>query len=128
MNKFAIALSLAGALMLHSAAQAGAQSTVNVSVTSYSAIGSLHTARTSADSNQSIGCAVYGTTQSSSITYVACSATDSAGNSFYCGQYSPPAQMVQAVLAINESSVLIINSDSSYHCSYIYAYEGSSYL
>ena len=126
MDKLGIALSLAGILGI-SAAEAGQVNSIPITASQYGAVGSLKSARVSADSKQYIGCAMYGAL-ASSPTYVSCSASDAAGHYFYCSTYNPAPQLVQAVLAINPASTLILNADSSYHCTYIYSSNNSGNL
>src|SRR5262245_27526291 len=104
MKKFAAAAVVGAGLVLQATAFAGAVFPGPVTVSSRSAYGSLSTARNSANTKEFIGCAVYGTTQSSYTTYVACSASDAAGNTFYCSTYGPAPQLVQAALAVSASS------------------------
>jgi hypothetical protein len=122
MKKLAIAMSLAAGLVLQPIAFAGTASVYGVTVSQYGANGPVKAARNSANNQEFIGCAVYGTipAQSSYTTYVACSARDASGKSFYCATYGAAYQLVQAALAVSESSSIIINADSSYHCTYIY--------
>lgn len=120
MNKFAVTISLVAGLALQAAAIAGTSSVYPISVSQYGANGQVKSARQSNNNQEFIGCAVYGTTQSSYTTYVACSARDASGRSFYCSKYGAAPQLVQAALAISESSSIIINSDASYNCTYIY--------
>src|SRR6516162_3526481 len=91
------------------------------------AYGGVHSARTSSDSNQFIGCAAYGAVNSSS-TYVACSARDSAGHSLYCATYNPSFYVWQAAMSVNQASIIIFNVDSSYNCTYIYVSNSSTNL
>jgi hypothetical protein len=125
MNKFAIAISLTAGLSLQPVAFAGTSSVYGITVGQYAAYGPVKAARNSNNDQEFIGCAVYGTTQSTYTTYVACSARDAAGNAFYCAKYGASYQLVQAALAISESSSIIINSDSSYECTYIYVNNNS---
>ena len=118
MNKLAIGLSLAAALAIQSA-NAGLHYNTPIVVGSGGAYGSVHTARTSSDNKQFIGCAAYGAVNSSS-TYVSCSASDSAGHSLYCATYNPSYYVWQAAMAVNGSSDIIFNVDSHYNCTYIY--------
>jgi hypothetical protein len=129
MNKLGLMVSLAAAVFtLQPVAHAGAVANYGVSVSTYGAYGNLHDARNSGDNKQFIGCAVYGTTQSVYTTYVACSAGDAAGHTFYCATYGASYVLVQAALAVSQSSAVIINSDSQYHCTYIYVSNNSTNL
>jgi len=127
MKKFAAAAVIGAGLVLQAPAFAGAVFSAPVTVNSRSAYGSLKTARNSANTKEYIGCAVYGTTLNSYTTYVACSASDAAGNTFYCATYGPAAQLVQAALAVSESSFAIVQSDASANCTYIYVQNNSGY-
>lgn len=126
MNKFAIAVSLAAGLALQSTASySGTRYSDPITVSTHVAYGSVHAARYSANNNEFIGCAVYGATSSTQTTYVACSARNAAGATFYCSKYNPAYQLVQAALAVSESSTVIMNSDASYNCTYIYVNNSS---
>ena len=126
MNKLAIGLSLAAALAVQ-AANAGLHYSTPIYVGTGGAYGAVHSARTSLDHNQFIGCAAYGAVNSAS-TYVACSAQDSAGHSLYCATYNPSFYVWQAAMAVNDASTIIFNVDSSYHCTYIYVSNSSTNL
>ena len=126
MNKLAIGLSLAAALAVQSA-NAGYHYSAPIIVGTGGAYGSVHTARTSSDNNQFIGCAAYGAVNSAS-TYVACSARDSAGHSLYCATYNPSFYVWQAAMSVNQASNIIFNVDSSYNCTYIYVSNSSTNL
>jgi len=117
-NKLAIGLSLAAALAVQSA-NAGLHYPVPIVVSNPVAYGSVHSARHSGDNKQFIGCAAFGSVYSTS-TYVACSAQDSSGHSLYCATYNPSYYVWQAAMHVNDSSEIIFNVDSSYHCTYIY--------
>ena len=127
MKKLAAAAVFGAGLVLQATAIAGAVFSVPVTVSSRVAYGSLKTARDSANNREFIGCQVYGTTQSAATTYVACSASDAAGNTLYCATYGAAPQLVQAALAISATSYVIINSDASSNCTYIYVSNNSGY-
>jgi hypothetical protein len=122
MNKLAMVGLLAAGLALQAtASHAGTNYADNIVVSGqYAAYGALRAARNSADNNQFIGCAVFGNTTSSTTTYVACSARDANGNSFYCSKYNPSYVLVQAAMAISASSSLIVQGDGAGTCTYIY--------
>jgi len=126
MNKLAIGLASVAALAVQ-AANAGYHYSTPITVGTGGAYGGVHSARTSGDSNQFIGCAAYGAVNSSS-TYVACSARDSAGHSLYCATYNPSFYVWQAAMSVNQASIIIFNVDSSYNCTYIYVSNSSTNL
>jgi hypothetical protein len=128
MKKLLAGVVLAGTLALQSVAFAGASFPVPVTIGTNIAYGALKTARTSANASEHIGCAVYGTTYAGNApTYVSCSAASASGQYFSCSTYGPAAQMVQAALAISAGSYVIIQSDASYNCVYIYVNNNSGY-
>ena len=130
MKKFAAAAVVGAGLVLQATAFAGAVfQPVPVTVSSRVAYGSLKTARESANNKEFIGCSVYGATpaQAAQTTYVACSASDAAGNTLYCATYGAAPQLVQAALAISAKSFVIINSDASSNCTYIFVTNNSGY-
>jgi hypothetical protein len=126
MNKFAIAASLAAAIILPSApSYSGTRYADPITVSQYVAYGAVRAARFSANTNEFIGCAVMGNTTSSTPTYVACSARNAAGRSFYCTKYNPSYVLIQAAMAVSEASTIIVNADSNYNCTYIYVNNSS---
>ena len=126
MKKFTVAVSLAAGLLLQSTVTySGTRFSDPIVVSTNVAYGGLRAARQSSNTNEYIGCAVYGTTQSSYTTYVACSARNAAGKTFACSKYSPSYVLVQAALAVSGSSSVIINSDSAGNCTYIYGNNSS---
>jgi hypothetical protein len=128
MNKLAtIGLSIAAALAVQSA-NAGLHYSGSITASSGGAYGQVRAARHSDDDKQFIGCAAYGTTQSSSTTYVACSASDASGNAVYCATYNPSYYVWQAAMNVNEASSIIFNVDASYNCTYIYVSNNSTNL
>jgi hypothetical protein len=128
MNKLAIiGLSVAAALAVQSA-NAGLHYSGSITASRYGAYGQVRAARQSGDDNQFIGCAAYGTTNSSATTYVACSASDAAGNTSYCATYGPSFYVWQAAMAVNEASSIIFNVDANYNCTYIYVSNNSTNL
>jgi len=127
MNKFAAAVALVAGLAFQTS-YAGLTSTYPVSVSQYGANGPVKGARNSNNNKEFIGCAVMGNTYASSTTYVACSAQDAAGKAFYCSKYNPAYQLIQAALAVSESSSMIINSDGAGTCTYIYVANYSLFL
>jgi hypothetical protein len=128
MNKFATAVVLTAGLAMQATALAGTASVYPVSVSQYGANGAVKSARQSANGNEFIGCAVFGNTSSTATTYVACSARDASGRTFYCSKYNAAYQLVQAALAVSESSSIIINANASYECTYIYVMNHSTNL
>jgi hypothetical protein len=126
MNKLAIGLAF-GAALAAQAANAGLHYSTPVVVGTSVAYGGVHSARTSADSKQFIGCAAYGAVYSSS-TYVACSASNSAGKTLYCATYNPSFYVWQAAMSVNQASAIIFNVDSHGNCTYIYVGNSSTNL
>jgi len=82
--------------------------------------GSIGAARNSADTVQYIGCLVYGTASGKSVY---CSARNANGNVAACT--SNVAQLIEAVAAMNENSILDIGYGGGV-CSHIYV-QGSSF-
>lgn len=129
MKKFASALLLAVGIGATSIAGAGAYFTVPVYVGSNIAYGSVKAARYSANTRENIGCNVYGATnQGGATTYVSCVATSANGASWSCSTYAPAPQLVQAALAISDSSYVIAQSDANYNCTYIFVGNNSGYI
>jgi hypothetical protein len=127
MNKLTIGLSVAAALAMQSANAGYHFSTAVVSNPGSGAYGAVHSARTSSDSKQFIGCAAYGSTSTSS-TYVACSASDSSGRGTYCATYNPSYYMWQSAMGVNDASFIIFDVDSKGNCTYIYHNNSSTNL
>ena len=86
---------------------AGTVSLPQVSVTPYSASGSMVGARYSADNQQYIGCQFWNI----SGPYVTCGARDSTGKTFFC--YSTEPRHAAAVKAITDSSRISVGSTTS---------------
>lgn len=129
MKKFAAALLLAVGIGASSIAGAGASFSYPVYVGTNIAYGSVRAARYSGNTRENIGCNVYGATnQGTATTYVSCVATNANGTGWGCSTYSPSPQLVQAALAVSDSSYVIAQSDSNYNCTYIYVSNNSGYL
>jgi len=99
-----------------------------VTVGSGYAYGSLHSARTSSDSKQFIGCSVFGIVGTPTTSYVACSATNAAGAVFNCATSNPSTALFQSALAVNAATYVFMESNSSGNCVYIYVQNASSNL
>ena len=129
MKKLVVAIAATAGIALQSVAFAGAVFSVPVTVGTNIAYGSLKYVRYSGNTRESFSCGLYGATnQGSATTYVSCSAVDAAGRSFGCSTYSPSPQLVQAALAISDSSYVIAQSDANYNCTYIYVNNSSGYM
>jgi len=126
MNKLAIGFSLAVALTVQSA-NAGLHYSTAVVAGAGGAYGAVHSARVSSDSKQFIGCAAYGAVNTNS-TYVACSASDSAGHAVYCATYNPSYYVWQSAMGVNDASFIIFNVDTQGNCTYIYHNNSSTNL
>ena len=126
MNKVALGLSLAAILAVQSA-NAGLHYSSSITVSGTVAYGQVRAARFSGDSKQFIGCAAYGAVSTYS-TYVACSASDSAGHVLYCSTYNPNFYVWQAAQSVNEASTIIINADTHGNCTYVYVSNSSTNL
>lgn len=124
MNKVAIGLFLAATALAVESANAGLTYSDPVTVATGAAFGAVRSATNSADNNQFIGCAAYGSTNTAS-TYVACSAADASGNSLYCATYNPSFYVWQAAMSISDSSEIIFDVDSNGNCTYIYVRNSS---
>jgi hypothetical protein len=91
-------------------------SEVVIDAAARSAKGTMGTVRSSADSVQSIGCAVRASTGGSTAT-VNCYATDSAGHDVQCNVTAP--NFVQAASAITSDSTLWFKWDAAGTCTYL---------
>jgi hypothetical protein len=92
------------------------------------AYGAVQTARYSANTKEYIGCAVMGNITSPQTTYVYCGASDANGKSFGCSTYNPSYVLLQAALAVSQTSNIIFQGNASGQCTYIYAANFSSNL
>jgi len=128
MKKLAMVAVVSAGLVVQATSFAGAVFSAPVVVGTRIAYGSVKAARNSANTKEFIGCAAYGATQVAQTTYVACSASDAAGNTFYCATYGAAPQLVQAALSVSGSSSIIVNSDASNNCTYIYVANNSGFL
>ena len=91
-------------------------SEVIINTAARSAQGTMGTVRGSADSTQTIGCAVRASTGGSSAA-VSCYATDSAGHEVQCFVAAPI--FVQAASAITSNSHLSFKWDAAGVCTYL---------
>jgi len=129
----AVAAAAAG-LLFQSPSFAGSYSGQSVYVGSGFAYGAVLATRDSGDSNAAIGCYIgaYVTnadvTNTSTITYLSCSATNATGASYYCYVNNPPATWVTMMSSINEISWIYFYGDSAGHCQGLNVSQGSSYL
>jgi hypothetical protein len=80
------------------------------------ALGSIGSARNSADSVQFIGCSIEA--DSSTDPMIACFATDEIGTSVLCTSSSP--KLVAAVQAITSLSFIDFQWDSDGNCTFVY--------
>ena len=107
-------LKIAGAVMLAALAGgnvwAGAVSSSPVSISGSSASGSVHTARYSSDSVQSIGCGSYG-----GSGFCMAASTSGAGGS--CSTTN--SEFIDVIRAINPGSYVYFSWDASGNCTYI---------
>ena len=107
-------LKIAGAMMLAGFAGgnvwAGAVSSSPVSISGNTASGSIHTARYSSDSVQSIGCGSYG----GSGFCLAASASGAGGS---CA--TTDAALIDVMRAINPGSYVYFQWDASGNCTYV---------
>lgn len=89
------------------------------------AMGSLGTARNSADANQAIGCGVHYDAVNRKNN-VNCSATDAAGHSAQCA--TQQAELIQIALGINGDSFVEFDWDTSGGCINITVINTSAHL
>ena len=85
------------------------------------ALGSIGSARNSADSVQYIGCSIEA--DSSTDPLIACFATDETGTSALCTSSSP--RLVAAVQAITSLSFIDFQWDSDQSCTFVYVVNAS---
>jgi hypothetical protein len=137
MNKLKIAVAaavVASGLLSQTPSFAGSYYGTSVYVGSNLGYGAVLATRDSADSNASIGCYIgaYVTnadvTNTSTITYLSCGATDSTGKYYGCYVNNPPASWVTMMASINEVSWIYFYGDSAGHCQGLNISQGSSYL
>ena len=132
MRKLKIAAAMAVGLLSQTPSFAGAYYGTTVVVGSIYGYGSLVAARDSGDSKQAIGCYIgaYVTNVTDTVAnnYLSCSATDAAGNSYYCYDYTPPDTWIKMVAALNSTSWIYFYGDSSHHCQGLNTQQGSAYL
>jgi hypothetical protein len=116
-------LVLLGALV--GVAHAGKKTTVVVQVITgtRTALGSLGSARNSADGVQMIGCAV--SANAGSAPTLSCSATDSAGTVGSC--VSSDQNLVQVLSSLQGDSWLKFTWDASGNCTFIQVQNNSTY-
>lgn len=134
MVKFKFAAAAAVGLFIQAQAFAGAYYGSTVSVGSIYASGSVLAARDSADSTAYISCYIGAYVTNADITntttnnYLSCSASDSAGHTYGCYTYNPPATWVTMMASINEVSWIYFYGDSAGHCQGLNVSQGSQYL
>jgi hypothetical protein len=120
MKKLPIIAALAAGLLLQSGAFAGVNSAQTTVAGSSYGYGAFHDARFNSGSTEAVSCYIgaYVTTYTSTVTsnYISCSATNTAGQNYYCYVYNPPATWVTMVSGMNESSWIYFYGDSAHHC------------
>lgn len=118
--KFAILVVI---LLFIGTAQAGYKQTYSTTVDTVgrTAYGDAMSARSAANPNSSIGCAVLGFSSGSSSAI--CSATDAAGVHAYCSSSNPA--IVQAAASGGSSGYYYFQWDASSLCTYVYVSNAS---
>lgn len=114
-------IALLGFLAAAVAAQAGTKYSAYVAVGSTYAYGSMGQARSSADSNQYIGCYSAAT---ATLHYAICSARDASGDSGSCRTYDD--KMIRVAEAAGSDSVIEFHWSGS-TCTYINVMNDSRY-
>ncbi len=124
-TKNLMTVGIVGTLLAGTAAWAGVKTIYNVGIntSTRAAYGSMGTARSSADSNQYIGCAVLGYSTGSSS--VICQAQDASGVAAYCTSTNPA--IVTAATSQSGDAYLYFNYDASGTCTYLYVSNVSNY-
>jgi hypothetical protein len=123
LKKVGMAMLLVG--VLAGAASAGYKNNTQVYVDPVGrvAYGTVGGARNSSDSNQRLGCAIWGSTSTELEAY--CYATDQNGVSFSC--YGINANVIAAAQHATGDSWISIYGDASGFCTEIDVYNGSQY-
>ncbi len=120
----AVALSLAG-----TAAWAGAKTVVPVTISPSASTtwvsGTIGSARNSANTNETIGCALYAYSNVSAPSSIQCYARNAAGTYISCTSTAPA--LVNAMSAITSDSYITFVVDTSGSCTHVYI-NNSSYF
>jgi hypothetical protein len=122
MFNFKIATAAAIGLLLQAQAFAGIYTGSSVTVSGYTASGSVYQTRFSSNSTEGIGCYIGAYVANADITntsanvYLSCSATNSSGTTYSCYVNNPPAVWITMMSSINQVSWIYFYGDSQGHC------------